>query len=174
MSTKTILTAISILLALTGAAISADDIDLHRLWDDRCFECHGHAAEFARRFLNVSQDELQGRHHVHSLRIFLSNHYLGESDVDAVYSMLFVQASSQARFRDKCSRCHDTAAKFVRETLEFEGGTLVGRESKQPVARLLESHKDIESEEIAFFAAVLTRVAHEVYRPQTFQSPTGE
>jgi hypothetical protein len=55
---------------LTVPAQAATGVDLHRMWDDRCFECHGHAAEFARRSLSVFDGQLQGRHHVDDLSRF--------------------------------------------------------------------------------------------------------
>ena len=83
---------------LAMSAVRASDIDLHWLWDDRCAACHGHAGDFARKFLSVSSGELQGPHHVHDLRRFLHNHYLAGNEVDAVYNMLLAQANNQARF----------------------------------------------------------------------------
>lgn len=150
---------------LLTPATEAAGIDLHLMWDDRCFVCHGHSAEFARRFLSVSNGELQGRHHVHDLRRFMHNHYVTDNDVDAVYNMLLQQASTQARFKDNCSRCHDTAAVFARRSLELRNGGLYGRKSGLPVRRFLDNHGALDAEEVDFFTKLLTRVAHEVYRP---------
>jgi hypothetical protein len=150
---------------LVTPAVGATGIDLHRLWDDRCFECHGHAGEFARRTLSVSSGELQGRHHVHDLRRFMYNHYLAGSEVDAVYSMLLAQASKQARFKEECSNCHDTAATFVRRSLELRDGVLYSRKLGLPVPRFLEHHRELDTDDIGFYTELLTRVAHEVYRP---------
>lgn len=143
----------------------AAGIDLHQLWDDRCFECHGHAGEFARRSLSVSNGELQGRHHIHDLRRFLHSHYLADSEVDATFNMLLSQASNQARFKSACSGCHDTAAKFVRRSTEFKAGVLYARESGQVVRDFLEQHRNLKSDDVEFFTILLTRVADEVYRP---------
>jgi hypothetical protein len=150
---------------LLTTATEAAGIDLHLMWDDRCFACHGHSAEFARRFLSVSNGELQGRHHVHDLRRFMHNHYVADSNVDAVYNMLLQQASTQARFKDNCSRCHESAAIFARRSLELRNGELYGRKSGLPVRRFLDNHGALDQEEVDFFARLLTRVAHEVYRP---------
>ena len=149
---------------LTPAA-RATGIDLHYMWDDRCFECHGHAAEFARRTLSISNGRLQGRHHVDDLRRFMRNHYLADNEIDAVYRMLLAQASSQARFKEECSRCHNTAANFVRHSLEFRNGVLYGRKSGQPVRGFLNYHMGLDPYGVAFFNKLLTRVASEVYRP---------
>ena len=152
-------------MVLQTPVFGAAGVDLHRLWDDRCAECHGHAGNFARTYLNVSDDMLQGRHHINDLRRFLKNHYLAESEVEAVYDMLLAQASSQARFKDECSKCHDSAAQFVRRSIELRDGKLYGRESEQPIPNFLGSHLDLTPDDAEFFENLLMRVAHEVYRP---------
>ena len=159
---------ISIVLVAAVLAISAvraSGIDLHWLWDDRCAACHGHAGDFARKFLNVSSGELQGPHHVHDLRRFLHNHYLAGNEVDAVYNMLLAQANNQARFKDQCVSCHDTAAKFVRNSLELRNGVLYSRNSGRLVSSFLDHHMELNTDDVEFFTDLLTRVAHEVYRP---------
>ena len=138
--------------------------DLHRMWDDRCSECHGHAGAFARRSLNVVEGELQGRHHVHDLKRFLSNHYLAENEVDAVHDMLLAQAVTEPRFRSNCSGCHDTAAEFVRSSIELRDGVSYGRRSGKKVIDFLREHQGLHEKEIDFYVEVLTRVAREVHR----------
>jgi hypothetical protein len=153
-----------ITMALAAPTFGGTGIDLHWLWDDRCVECHGHSGEFARNHLTLSKERLQGRHHIDNLRLFLRNHYLSDSEVDAVYNMLLAQASSQARFKDECSRCHDTAAEFVRQSLEFRDGALYGIESGRPIRHLLGGHSKVDPDDVEFYANLLTRVAGEVYR----------
>jgi hypothetical protein len=146
-------------------AVRASAIDLHWLWDDRCAVCHGHAGDFSRKFLSVSGGELQGPHHVHDLRRFLHNHYLAGSEVDAAYNMLFAQAISQARFRTECAGCHDTAARFARGSLELRDGVLYSGSSGRRVSIFLQQHRGLKPDDAEFFTELLTRVAHEVYRP---------
>ncbi|MEA2079274.1 MAG: hypothetical protein U9P00_05340 [Pseudomonadota bacterium] len=150
---------------LATPAAGASGMDLHWLWDDRCEPCHGHAGDFARKFLSVSGGELQGQHHANDLRRFLHNHYLAGREVDAVYNMLLAQANSQARFKDECASCHDTAAKYVRNSLELRDGVLYSRNSGHPVRRFLDHHRELNPDDVEFFINLLTRVAHEVYRP---------
>jgi hypothetical protein len=159
---KASLVLISILL-MTPVAEAAG-IDLHWLWDNRCAECHGHSGDFSRKFLNVSSGELQGRHHVYDLRRFMSNHYLTDGEVDAVYNMLLAQARNQARFKNECSSCHGTAAKLVRTTLEFRGGQLYSHVSGRPIRPFLDHHMGLNSDDVNFFMRLLTRVTHEVYQ----------
>lgn len=157
--------SVFIAIVLMTTLVRAAGIDLHLLWDDRCVECHGHAGDFARKFLSVSGDELQGRHHVHDLRRFLHNHYLTESEVDAVYDMLLAQSRNQARFKVECGGCHAIAAKLVRTTLELRDGMLYGRQSGRLVRTFLAHHRELDPDDIEFYTNLLTRVAHEVYRP---------
>lgn len=159
--TTSAMLAVAVLVAPPAGAAG---IDLHRMWDDRCAGCHGHAGDFARK-LTVSGGELQGRHHVHDLRLFLRNHYPADSEVDAVYDMLLAQASSAARFRAECSSCHGTAAEFVRDTLALRDGELLGRESGRPVHLFLGAHRQLGAADASFFAQLLKRVAGEVFRP---------
>ena len=163
-----------ILLAVSGAifavlfhaeAICTAGIDLHWLWDDRCSACHGHAGDFAREFLSVSDNRLQGRHHVDDFILFLQNHYLAGHEVDAIYNMLLAQVSTQARFRSECSNCHGTAAEFVRNSLDLRNGVLYCRVGNCQVRTFLNNHRGLDPEDVEFFVNVLTRVAHEVYRP---------
>ncbi len=157
---------ISILIAiLITSRAAATGTDLHRMWDDRCYECHGHAGDFARQFLSASNGKLQGRHHIEDLRRFLHNHYLADSEVDVVYNMLLAQVITPTKFKNECSKCHDTAAEFVRQSLEFQNGLLYGRVSGQRVRDYLDHHRQLNSDDVEFFANLLIRIAIEVHRP---------
>jgi len=157
---------IILFLAMSVATtVGATGIDLHRLWDSRCVECHGHAGEFARAFLTVSRTELQGKHHVHDLRRFMHNHYLMDSEVDAVYDMLFAQAGTQSRFKEECSSCHGSAATLVRKSLIFHNGVLSNRDSGRTVRSFLEHHRGLTPADADFYTSLLVRVATEIYRP---------
>lgn len=158
------LTTLVLALLLTSM-VQAAGIDLHRFWDNRCAECHGHAGEFARTFLTASGAELQGKHHVKDLRQFLHNHYLVASEVDAVYNMLLAQASTKPRFRNECSSCHESAASLVRKSLSFRDGVLVSRESGRTVRSFLVRHQNLTPEDAEYYLTLLNRVAHEIYRP---------
>lgn len=158
---------VSLALLATALANPAEPSarDLHRLWDDRCAACHGHSGDFSRKFLRVSDGELQGWHHVHALRQFLANHYVSDNEVDAVYDMLLAQAKSPPRFKNECSECHDSAANFVRHSMEFSTGVLVSRKTGRPVREFLGYHMKLSPDDVRFFADLLTRVANEIYRP---------
>ena len=154
-----------ITVVMASTEVRASDIDLHWLWDDRCAGCHGHAGDFARNLLRVSNNELQGRHYAQDLRVFLHNHYLAGHEVDAVYKMLFAQATTQARFKGECSGCHGNAAQFVRNTLILCGGVIYSRLSGNDLRGYLTHHQDLAPADVEFFVNLLTRIAHEIYRP---------
>ena len=165
MKFKLVVSTVMIASILMSVEASAVGIDLHRMWDNRCADCHGHSGDFARQFLKVSGDELQGRHHVHDLRRFLHNHYLVGKEVDGIYNMLHAQTNSSPRFKHECANCHETAAEFVRNRLVLLDGVLNSRVSELPVRGFLDNHMNLESDDVEFFMNLLTRVAHEVYRP---------
>ena len=157
-----VMLAFLMMLAASPSWVSARD--LHRMWDDRCFECHGHAGEFARRSLNVVDGKLQGRHHVDGLKRFLSNHHLSGDDVDAVHDMLLAQATTQGQFKENCSACHGSAAKFVRESIERRDDNIYARRSAKSVVEFLRHHRGLDASDVDFYAKLLARVAQEVHR----------
>ncbi|MDZ7750548.1 MAG: hypothetical protein U5S82_02545 [Gammaproteobacteria bacterium] len=148
------------MLAMPGAAAS----DLHRMWDDRCAECHGHSGEFARAWLAVEDGELRGRP-ARDIKEFMGHHYAQGQDADGLYRMLLAQATSPPRFMNECSQCHGSAADFVRESLTREDGRLMGRCSALEVGEFLAGHHDLDAADRAFFSALLVRVSAEVGVP---------
>ncbi len=160
------ISALMLLLSLTSPTVgSSDGVDLHRLWDDRCYECHGHAADFLRRVLSAVDGELQGAHHVDGLRKFMQSHYLNLdlSEVNLFYEMLLAQASTQPRYAQECIACHGSVADFVRESLELCTDMLCRRNSGRPVRSFLDTHRSLDSKDVDFYMELLTRVAHEVF-----------
>ena len=149
------------LLPLPAVTVAAD---LHRLWDDRCTECHGHAGEFARRFLTVVDGELRGRHQDRDLRQFLQNHYFKNSEIEPVLAMLLAQVSSEPLFKERCLGCHGTASELARQSLELREGIVYVRRSGQPVSEFLRHHAGLQEPELAFFADLLARVTRETER----------
>ncbi|MDH3639545.1 MAG: hypothetical protein OES09_13955 [Gammaproteobacteria bacterium] len=161
-----VLNSAKIIAVLAACLCSvANAVDLHRLWEDRCAECHGEAGDFARRFLNVTDDALVGRHADRDLRQFMQNHYLKNNEIDAVLAMLYAQTTSGARFRKQCSGCHNKAAQLVRESVERRNGELFGRSSGRPLADYLPRHGGLQQDDVAFYLDLLNRIAREVHRP---------
>lgn len=152
-------TALALALFL---AAPAQAVDLHRYWDTNCSECHGHSADFARRFLTVKDGRLQGRHHVDDLRRFLGNHYLSADLLTPIHDMLLAQRQTARLFQTKCGQCHDTAAAFTRQFLVEREGALYGRQTQRPVADYLRQHGKLSPAEQTRMLAALSRVLREV------------
>ena len=112
----------------------------------------------------VSDGRLEGRHL--DLRRFLRNHYVLDSEVDAVYEMLHAQASTPPTYRADCSVCHQSAADFVRRSLALRDDELVNRATGRPVRAFLHRHRGLQPEQVEFFVRLLTRIAREVFRPE--------
>lgn len=161
--------AVSVLLAVTPLAAAdlaaVDSFDLHWFWDQRCAECHGHAAQFARKALSIENGALVGRHHRDDLMLFLGNHGVPRERVAAVCGMLLAQAETGPAFKEKCGGCHENAAALVRDTLLLRDGVLQGRESARPVAGFMTRHGRLKPEEVPFFVELLARVEREVHSP---------
>jgi len=161
---SSLLRGIPFILWLWSMPFLAAATDLHWLWDDRCAECHGHSAEFARKYLTADKNQLQGRHHVQDLQLFLGNHYTPQRDVDAVYDMLLAQVKTAPRYRDECSTCHGGAAAFIRVAIALHEGTLLSRATNRPIVEFMQSHRGLGPDDIEFFVELLNRVAAEVNR----------
>lgn len=140
-------------------------VDLHWLWDNQCKECHGHSAEFARKFLKVTNGQLQGRHHTEDLRLFMRNHYAFDIEIDDIYDMLLAQIQTEPRFKQECGNCHGSAASFVRQSVVLQAEDLLSQESGRPIRKFLQQHRQLDTDDINFFMRLLNRVAREVYRP---------
>ena len=151
-------------LLFTGSSWSSGS-DLHWLWDNQCAECHGHSGEFARKFLDIKNGELQGRHHRQGLRGFMRNHYATGIEIDAIYEMLLAQALTEPRFKQECRHCHGSAASFVRHSVVLQDEALLGKKSGRPVRQFLQQHQQLASDDVEFYTHLLNRIAREVYRP---------
>ncbi len=160
-------TARTILLLVIGFAAwpGAAGTDLHHLWDDRCAECHGHSGNFTRKFLRVDEGRLLGRHHGEGLQEFMRHHYLRADAVDAVYQMLLAQALTAPRFKQECSRCHDSAASLLRDTAVLHEDGSLGLLSGQSMRQFLQGHRGLQPEDVEFYVKLLTRVAIELGQP---------
>lgn len=157
-----ILSTLLMMLALCASPGRAADRDLHDYWDARCASCHGHAGQFARKFLRVENGKLMGTHHRDNLADFLRNHYLTPDLYEPAMAMLTAQAKNPPLFSRKCSGCHDTAAEFARKSLDVKNNVLMGRDSGKPVIEYLKKHGKVTPEEAATLVQTLKRVHGEV------------
>lgn len=153
------------LLLLLSSTAGARGIDLHALWDNRCAECHGHSAEFTRKYLQITGGLLQGRHHVLDLRAFLEHHYPPDGQVEAIYQMLLAQTYTPPRFQEECSGCHGRASEFLRQSIVLKDGELTIEKSGVSVQQFMQSHQQLTQDDIEFYLGLFTRLAYEIYRP---------
>lgn len=160
---RRVLAGVALLLAAVSPAL-AGGLDLHWLWDDRCAQCHGHSADFARR-LTWREGELVLAHPIGDPLRFLRHHYPAQAEVEPLYRMLQAEAATPPRFRKACAGCHDSAAALARESISFEGSRPIVRRSGLGLGEALARHRGIDAEARAFYEALLTRVAREVHRP---------
>jgi len=131
------------------------------LWDDSCADCHGHSGDFARRFLQISDGRLQGRHHVDNLPLFISQHYTTAAQAPAIYAMLQAQTATPPLYQQHCSRCHGSAASLVRRSVILRDGVLLCSRSGQPLHPFLSSHRNLNAQDANFYHRLLTRIAAE-------------
>ncbi|WP_029011202.1 hypothetical protein [Azospirillum halopraeferens] len=148
-------------------AVPAHATDLHRLFEDRCESCHGHAGDFAREALHDADGALAGRRPRRDLITFLERHQGGlPRDLAlAVHAMLLAQVRTDPLFRDRCSQCHGRAADLVRDTLIRRDGVVIGRYTGRPVAEFLAGHGRLSSDEVPVIVELLTRLEREVHWP---------
>jgi hypothetical protein len=157
--------AAAMLVLLALAASSPDSraqVDLHAYWDQRCKDCHGHAADFARRTLKLENGRLLGAHHRENLDVFLRNHYLNDELVKPVMAMLAAQLTTTPLFREHCVRCHGNASQFARQSLALREGVLVGLPSGRKVADTLASHGGASAADVPLLVENLRRMREEV------------
>lgn len=153
-------------LAMGASSRAEPSIDLHAHWDQRCGNCHGDAADFARRSLSVEAGTLQGVHHRHDLDRFLRQHYLADELVAPVSAMLAAQLATPPTFKAACASCHGRAADLARASLAIVDGVLIAQGRGQPVSQVLQGHGGLEPPERAAMVQTLTRVRSEVAGPR--------
>jgi mono/diheme cytochrome c family protein len=154
--------SILLVIAALGFPATANAIDLHEFWDQRCAECHGHAGAFAREHLSVHDGALRDRHHTTTLRTFLAQHQMGPEHADAIYTMLLAQAQTGPVYQQKCAGCHDTAASFTRSSVALRDGVLIGVKNGKPVLEFLSGHGGATATEAKAIVESLTRILGEV------------
>lgn len=150
---------IAVILLLACDPSGAAPVDARTAWGSRCEECHGEADKFAGKYLWAIDGQLQGRHHVSDLRLFMSNHYIPDHLLDIMQDMLKEGANTTQRFTDECSSCHGDVKDFVRKSVAFKWGKVRGLESGSAVSDFLPGHEGLQEEDAEFFARMLERFA---------------
>jgi cytochrome c5 len=155
------LIAAALLLSTAAPAHSASVA--RAAWDNRCEECHGDPDKFAAKYLWIIEGQLQGRHHVDDLRLFLGNHYVPEHLLDPMHAMMSKQASTLTRFDSECGECHGTPESFVRKSIVTQDREMIGVMTSTAVEEYLASHRELSEADAEFFTRLLKRVERIIY-----------
>ena len=156
------LTLITLLIsALAGAAAARD---IRASWDNRCEECHGDVDTFAGKYLWAVDGQLQGRHHVDNIRLFLGRHYTPKHELGATYDLLLSQANDPIRFSNECGECHGDAEQFVRQSIIGKDDDMKGVASGEIVRKFLESHQALQPGDVDFYIRLFLRVKDQIGR----------
>jgi hypothetical protein len=147
------------ILLLALIPIEAGSRDAPAIWDSRCEECHSESAGFAGKFLWNIDGQLQGRHHVTDLNLFMHNHYIPDHEIEPIRILLLAQANSAARFDTECGSCHGDAGEFVGKSIEVRGSRVTGLESGIDVSEFLPTHRELQPEDVTFYQKLFARIA---------------
>ncbi len=145
------------ILLLAAKPAPAAPVKASAAWESRCEECHGEADKFAHKYLWAIDGQLQGRHHVYDLRLFLGNHYLPEHLIDKLSAMLMKHANTPQRFTDECSDCHGKVEDFVKKSVAFKWRKVRGLKTGTAVSEFLPGHEGLQEEDADFFTHLLER-----------------
>jgi hypothetical protein len=154
---------VRILLVLVAGLLCggarAQQTDLHRLFEARCQQCHGHAGDFARDSLKLGPDGVTGSRG-QPLDRFLTRHGGGvpADDIAPLLAMFGRQIASGPVYGDRCRMCHDRAHEFAGAKLILNDGVLTGRYSARPVGPFLTGHARLTPAEAMAMTDALTGI----------------
>ena len=122
--------------------VGAGAADFHRVFEDRCLSCHGHAGDFARNALTDEDSTLVGVRSGRPVAEFLRRHAggLSPSEISLLVETFRRQLGSGAYYRRNCDICHDRAYELARLRLILQDGKLMGRYSGRDMAVFLNGH----------------------------------
>lgn len=148
-------------VALLGdPAASAQAIDPHALYEQRCSHCHApHAGEFVPDHLEHHGDAIVGRRTGKALHSFLSAGHgrLSADEIDVIVAHLAFILEQEALFRKHCLICHGRAVDLARSQLVIRNGTLMGRYTGRTTETFLEHHGRLQANDVARVVKMLER-----------------
>lgn len=147
------------LLLLVLIPFESGSRDAPAIWDSRCEECHGDPAPFAEKYLWNIDGQLQGRHHINDLDLFLHNHYLPDHEIQVINEMLLAQASSAQRYHDECGECHGDAGEFVENSLWVTRTDVTAMGIGKEIGEFLPDHRGLGPEDVIFYRKLFARIA---------------
>lgn len=124
-------------------------VDPHRLFEERCIGCHGHAGEFARAHLQLTGTSVVGTKVRGDLSTFLRRHQGGVTapEAAALIDAFRRQLQGGGLFQERCGACHKRAYQLARLHLILVDGKLMGRYSGRDMAAFLPTHGARTTEE---------------------------
>jgi hypothetical protein len=147
------------ILMLALMPIEAGSRDGLAIWDSRCEECHGDPVVFSGKYLWDIDGQLQGRHHIDNLDLFMGNHYIPDHEIETIRIMLLSQANSPVRFKTECSGCHGDVNEFIEKSLWVRQGGITGMESGMDLIDFLPNHQELQPEDVTFYRKLFGRIA---------------
>ena len=143
-----LLTVLAALPQLT-AAQSAEALDFHARFEERCFSCHGHSGPFIRDHLQIDDTGAIVTENGRSVDALLDRHAggLDEAEKPLFLSVFRKQIETGGLFRDKCIMCHDRAYELARLKLILRDGQVMGRYSDRDIGTFLLNHGRLTPEE---------------------------
>lgn len=145
---------------VTATPTSAQQLDPHQLYEEKCAGCHQpHAGEFVHEKLLGSDGKIQGRNSRRELRAFLEKGHGGltPAELEIILTHLTAIQRSGRVFHDKCLICHDRAVNLARSKLIMRDGKLVGRYTGRDIAEFLSDHGRLTADEVPKMVEVLIR-----------------
>jgi mono/diheme cytochrome c family protein len=145
--------------ALIGEVARAQDADLHKVFEQRCSQCHGHAGKFARESLQIVDGSVVGSPGL-DLERFLQRHKGGlpPEQVRALLDMFRAQIEAGAFFQQNCRICHGSAYDFARLKLIEREGELWGRYSDHLIREFLPGHAGMSNSEASEMTLALIAI----------------
>jgi hypothetical protein len=143
------------------AAAGAQTIDPHRVYEQRCGNCHHeHGADLARLKFTLKDGALQVTRTGKDVSGLLRSHHgvrLSAEETAALVTLFEAGLASGGVYQHLCARCHERAVTFARSKLNMRDGqvrTLVG---DRDVALLLKDHGGATASEIDVLIEMLKR-----------------
>ena len=154
------LSLFAFLTLITVANTSAQSIDPHRLYEERCARCHvPHAGDLVHNDLFQSGGKIIGRETSKELRALLDAGHgrLNGQEINVMVDHLVSILESGRIFHKKCKICHDQAVVLARSELIIRNGRLTGRYTGRDMEAFLTYHGRLEEDEVGKMLKVLRR-----------------
>lgn len=153
--------AVAVLAAANLALpVGAQDLDPHRIYEERCGSCHAsHAGTFVRENIVRQDGQLKTRSGGRDLSAFLNAGHgkLAAPEIAALLAHFESILLAGGVYEEKCRICHDRAVDLARLQLIIKEDRLLGRYTGRDIGKFLQEHGRLDPMEIEKMIAVLRR-----------------